>query len=143
MARWVTLTLAVAAAACLAATMEIGAAHAEGVGFKFRNALVRIITPNNDHKNDVAILCYENAADAAVNAKIFDLKGQIVAEMQRIDAATVTASYRCPPATVFPAQVEALTWNGLSSGAVVDSGVYIYRIQCEGRAVTGTILVVR
>ncbi len=150
-AYWLLISLGALLAALLAATLETGRLHAAGVGFAFRGALVRVITPNGDGKNDVAILCVENPKDSAVSGRIFDLRGHVVGDMAFVkDASQVNAALpvaQCK--TAFPAQfaladIQALSWDGRApNGAVVSGGVYVYRIESEEAAVTGTVVVVR
>lgn len=144
--RWVLIALGVVVAALLAATLETARVHAEaqqGNRFRFMTALVRVITPNGDKKNDKAILCVDNPQDFAVRAKIIDLRGHKVADMEYWDMTTYEDLVEnCPPAGGLDKR-RALVWDGKSNGTPVSSGVYIYRIRCESKAVTGTILVVR
>ena len=147
---WVLVALGALLAALLAATLETGRLHAAGVGFAFRGALVRVITPNGDGKNDVAILCVENPKDSAVSGRIFDLRGHVVGDMALFNlGAPVPNSFQgnCAaqfPAQSLPAKIQALAWDArASNGAVTVGGVYVYRIESEDAAVTGTVVVVR
>lgn len=143
--RWGLIAFAAALAALLAGSLETGRLHAQsGTAFSFTTALVRVITPNSDGINDVAILCVDNPQSNAVRGEVFDLRGRKVAEMSHVERAGVlqTNSRSCPlPGGLNKA--EALTWDGKAGGGAVRSGVYIYLIKAEDKAVTGTVLVVR
>jgi hypothetical protein len=145
--RWGLIGLAAAIAVLLASSLETGRLHAQAASeFVFTEARVRVITPNGDRKNDVAILCFDNPQHNGVRGEIFSLRGRKVTEMEFVeDAGGGRPNDRgCP---IDPAKVsgsaEALTWDGKAGGRAVRSGVYIYVIKAEDKAVTGTILVVR
>lgn len=147
--RWFWPAVALAVAALLALGVETGRVHAQSsTGFRFRGFLVRVISPNRDQNNDVGILCYENPKSSAVSGKIFDLRGQEVAAMLRIQDPNSTnptvaqCRGKFPPPGILSSP-EALTWDGRSGGSAVAGGVYIYQIQSEDLTVTGTVLVVR
>ncbi|HAH07723.1 MAG TPA: hypothetical protein DCM05_14580, partial [Elusimicrobia bacterium] len=128
----------------LAATLETGRVHAQGTGFSFLGALVRIITPNGDFKNDVAILCIENPKSSEVTGTVYDLRGGNVSGMLRETSGVVnTPSKTCQDTHGGSTYIEAVTWNGRMNGSAVASGVYIYRIQSEDATVTGTVVVAR
>jgi len=149
--RWLLILAGAAVSALLAATIETGRLHAQGAGFSFRGALVRIVTPNNDRKNDVAILCFENPRDSEVTGKILDLRGAEVAGMTWVQDPTAGADPTLPvaackgrfPPSLSPQSPEAMTWDGRAAGVPAASGVYIYQLQSEDTTVTGTVLVVR
>ena len=88
----------------------------------------RFITPNSDGLNDFAVFTFANPRDAEVVGKIFDLRGAQVSEM-----------------SVHPSLNGKFNrvWDGKSGGVAVVPGVYIYRIEAEGSAFTGTVTVVR
>lgn len=139
--RWLMFALGLALVAFLAATLETGKAHALGSVFSFRGSIVRFITPNNDGKNDVGILCYENPNASAPDAKVMDLRGNEVSGMTRWDAGATMTS--CQNKYGLGVDAEALTWDGRSHGRAVAGGVYIYQVRSEGVTVTGTFVVVR
>lgn len=149
--RWlrpVLILVGAAVALLLVMTMETGDLHAQARGFSFKGALVRVITPNNDSKNDLAILCYENPKDSDVSGRIFDLRGHKISPMARVANPPVvpvinSCQAQFPPSGGAVSQPEALTWDGRAAGGVVSPGVYIYQIKAEGVSVTGTIVVVR
>lgn len=140
--RWALIAAGALLAALLAATLETGRVHAQGTGFSFLGALVRIITPNGDFKNDVAILCIENPKSSEVTGTVYDLRGGHVAGMAHDDsgAAQTSCQNQHGAGNNF---IEAVTWNGRMNGSAVASGVYIYRIQSEDATVTGTVVVAR
>lgn len=146
--RWALIAAGALAAALLAGSLETGRAQSGGTGFKFSGALVRLVTPNGDKKNDMAIVCYENPRDSEVIGKIYDLRGGLVSHMVRVEDAgnndpTVNSCEGKFPPTLFPARAEAMTWNGTTNGLRASAGVYIYQLQSEDVVVTGTLLVVR
>jgi hypothetical protein len=142
--RWLMLAAGIAIIAFLASTLETGRAHALASGFSFKGALVRFITPNNDHKNDVAILCVENPKASFVDGRILDLRGNVVSGMARFDDLTAGSVARtCKDRYGSDVDAEALTWDGRANGATAASGVYVYQVRSEGVTVTGTFVVVR
>lgn len=146
--RWGLILLGAALAAFLALTLETGRAHAAGTTFSLRGALNRFITPNADSKNDLSIHCLENPKDSGLSGKVYDLRGHFVAHMARLRSAGASAIVLQCKAN-FPPQnavglMDAMTWDGRStSGAAVAGGVYVYRIEGEDTAVTGTVVVAR
>ena len=146
--RWLLIALGVAIAVLLAMTIETGRAHSAGTAFTLRGALNRIITPNGDAKNDVSIHCVENPKDSSLVGAIYDLRGHLVASMLRLrntggGATIVECKKHFPVNPAFPL-MDAMTWDGrTSAGTAVTSGVYVYRIEGEDSAVTGTVVVVR
>ncbi|MEK9145030.1 MAG: hypothetical protein AAB339_05415 [Elusimicrobiota bacterium] len=147
--RWVMMALGAVLAAVLALTLETGRAEAQSTGFRYLGALVRVITPNSDGKNDVAILCTNNPKDSAVSGTIFDLSGKLVSAMTYLKGANPPSpSPQKSCESTFPpgggiTQVDALTWDGRSGGAAVPGGVYLYQIQAEDATTTGTVVVAR
>lgn len=146
--RWLLIALGAAVAVLLAMTIETGRAYAAGTAFTLRGALNRMITPNGDAKNDVSIHCVENPKDSSLVGRIYDLRGHFVADMARLrntgGGATIV---QCK--TSFPPQaavniMDAMVWDGRASGGTaVTSGVYVYRVEGEDSAVTGTVVVAR
>lgn len=135
-------------AAFLALTLETGRAHAAGGEFSFKGYLNRMITPNSDGKNDRAILCFDNPKDFAVRGKVFDLSGRVVSEMTleldpNLNQGATKPVIQC--STSFPGQfkAQAMVWDGRANGTPVTSGVYVWRIEAEESAVTGTVVVAR
>ena len=127
------LALAAAAFAVLTAGLR-----AQTSGFKFYGPLARVITPNGDQRNDVAFFCFENPADSEVAGRIYTLLGHEVASTtSRLNS----AGSACPQGASVNSQ--RVTWDGVSNGSRVRSGVYVYRIEAEGRVFAGTLLVVR
>ncbi len=147
--RWLLIALGVAIAVLLAMTIETGRAHAAGTAFTLRGALNRIITPNGDAKNDVSIHCVENPKDSSLIGTIYDLRGHFVADMARIrnTGASPLTIAQCkaafPVSPAFPL-MDAMVWDGRAAGGTaVTSGVYVYRVEGEDTAVTGTVVVAR
>jgi hypothetical protein len=126
----------------LAAAVTLGAwtlLLAQSAGFHFRGPLSRVITPNGDHINDVAIFCVDNPGRSGVEGRIFTLLGTDVATLGPSADAAGTG---CPP-PFSGIGGEFLSWDGRSNGSVVHSGVYVYQIRAEGLTFTGSLVVVR
>ena len=104
-------------------------------GFSFNMAGVsnRYLTPNGDGKNDNVVFTFDNPKDSAVTAKIFDLRGRVVAANLPPGPVNCTSSSSCG----------SLIWDGTSGGRSVPSGVYIYQIQAEGQSFSGTLVIVK
>ena len=89
----------------------------------------KIFTPNGDGWNDYLEIHYANPKDAFVNGKIYDVRGVLVAEMEK------------------QAYEETLIWDGKdTNGDTVAGGVYIYQIQvvgAENKVINGTVVVAR
>ncbi|HXT00707.1 MAG TPA: hypothetical protein VN915_08545 [Elusimicrobiota bacterium] len=134
----------VGAAVMIAALLAV-AAFAQGASFRFFGPLSRIITPNGDagKNNGTAIFCFDNPAGSGVSGNIFSLLGSAVATMGPETANP--AGSACPAGSPGPlgANGEYMTWDGRSNGAVVHSGIYVYRVTAEQKSYTGTIIVVR
>ena len=96
-----------------------------GVTFDVSNITTRVITPNNDGRNDVTIMLFDNPNGTTVEGVIYDLRGAKVANM-----------------TNGP-QPNTLMWDGKMNGAVVTSGVYVYQVKAEGKTYNGTFVVAR
>ena len=133
--------LAVAAAAVLAVALLAVGVFAQTATFRFYGPLSRIVTPNGDGKNDLAVFCFENPADSDASGKIYSLLGSEVASL----GPRTTPSLAGCPAGVFAPGLsnQSLAWDGRSNGNVVRSGVYIYRITAELKVYSGTLIVVR
>lgn len=101
-------------------------ARAAGAVFDLSNLSSRVITPNGDGLNDVAIFTYDpGPRNITAAGRIFDLQGAAVADM-------------------VPGLVpNTLTWDGRMNGAAAAGGVYVYRITGDGKAFTGTVVVAR
>jgi len=143
--RWAMIAMGAAVAALLGSTIETGRVHAQATtgGFEFMTALNRFITPNGDGINDSAMLCFNNPKDSGVRGEIFDLRGNKVADMEQIRNADDQVNFFCPSAGPAPNDGQAVRWDGKMMGRPATSGIYVYLIQAEDTAYTGTILVVR
>jgi hypothetical protein len=107
-------------------------------GFSFNMAGVsnRYVTPNGDGKNDNVVFTFDNPLDSAVTAKIFDLRGRVVASSLPpgpMNCSASTGSSTCG----------SLIWDGTSGGRSVPGGVYIYQIQAEGQSYSGTLVIIK
>ncbi len=89
----------------------------------------RIFTPNGDSWNDYFEILYYNPYDALVSGKIYDIKGRLVAKMEREESK------------------ERLTWDGNDlSNNPVTGGLYIYQVEVSGpenKLIKGIIILVR
>jgi hypothetical protein len=133
---------AVVAAALLAVALLAVGVFAQSASFRFFGPLSRIITPNNDGKNDLAIFCFDNPADSDASGKIYTLLGSEVAALGPRGIAAGAMSGCSQPGT-FATSVQYATWDGRSNGSVVRSGVYVYRITAELKSYTGTLIIVK
>ena len=86
----------------------------------------KIITPNNDNKNDCIKFYFVNPYNELITGKIFDLSGKYVCDM-KID------------------NVEnSIMWDGRNNdNFVVDPGPYIYNIKIKDKIINGSIIVAR
>ena len=129
--------LALAAAAlCILALLAV-AAFAQSGSFRFFGPLSRVVTPNGDGRNDLAVFCFDDPADSDVSGTIYTLLGAEVAT-----TGTRTTLSGCPAASI-SGQPNAVTWDGRSNGQTVSSGVYVYRITAETQSYSGSLIVVR
>jgi len=89
----------------------------------------KIFTPNGDGWNDYFEVHYANPRDAFVSGKIYDVRGALIAQMEK------------------RAGEETLIWDGKdTNGHTVPGGVYIYQIEvvgAENRVINGTVVVAR
>jgi len=93
----------------------------------FTGVFPRIFTPNGDGFNDKAVFHFVNPELLPISGKVFDLSGAEVASLaEGIDPTSL------------------LTWDGKdSNGRVVPGGLYLYRIDFQGKVITGTVVVAR
>ena len=131
------------AAAFLAVALLAVGVFAQSASFRFFGPLSRIITPNGDGRNDLAIFCFDNPGDSDATGKIYTLLGSEVASLGPRGTAQPTAMPGCSQAGALPNSVQFSTWDGRSNGSIVRSGIYIYRITSELKVYTGTLIVVR
>jgi gliding motility-associated-like protein len=88
----------------------------------------RIFTPNGDHKNDQVTFSYKNDNLSSIVCWIYDIKGAVIRQLD-IEGLEEEGEF---------------TWNGKDEdGNLVPSGVYIYQIEVEGRAINGTIVLAK
>ncbi len=89
----------------------------------------KIFTPNGDGWNDYFEIQYANPKDGNVSGRIYDLRGALVAGMEK------------------GASEETLKWDGKdASGNPAPGGVYIYQIEVTGpenKVINGTVVVAR
>lgn len=105
-------------------------APAAALTLKKSNVFPSLFTPNGDGLNDRVFIVLENPNNAALHGKIFDVTGRFVSDIP------VSAQTNGVGTT--------LAWAGQdSNGSVVPSGLYIYRIEGDGRLFTGTVAVAR
>lgn len=125
-----------ALSAGLAVLLGAAQIHAQSGGFVFFGPLRRVITPNGDGINDRAFFCFDNFSDSGVSGKIYTLLGAEVASMSAKSSSLNTA---CTGGTL----PQLISWDGRSSEGTVRGGMYVYRIEAEGKTYAGTLLVVR
>lgn len=110
--------------------------HSQGGAPRFFGPLARVVTPNGDGRNDLAFFCFDNPGDSDITGKIYTVLG---AEVATMTPRASSAGTSCPGGFL----PQRVTWDGRSAGGAAASGLYVYRISIEGRAFTGTLLVVR
>jgi hypothetical protein len=138
--RNMNMKMKITAAAFAAGLLALAGAsriQAQGGGFRFFGPLSRVITPNGDRINDRFFVCFDNFSDSGVSGRIYTLLGAEVASMTQ--AAAGGAGTGCT-AGIVP---QFSFWDGTSNGSRVRSGIYVYRIEAEGKTYAGTLLVVR
>lgn len=98
------------------------------VSFVFDSAGVsnRFVTPNGDGRNDTVVFHYDNPRDSSVKARILDIRGRVL--VSDLPAGPVANSR---------------VWDGKSAGSSVPGGIYLYHLEAEGRAFSGTIVVLK
>ncbi len=100
--------------------------RADGAVFDLSNISGRVITPNGDGLNDSVIFTYDpGPRNAQVRGRIYDVTGSFVADMQ--------------PGLV----PNTVAWDGKMNGRAAASGVYVYKIEGDGKTFTGTVVVAR
>ncbi|MDD5304149.1 MAG: gliding motility-associated C-terminal domain-containing protein, partial [Elusimicrobia bacterium] len=100
--------------------------RAGGAVFDLSNISGRVITPNGDGLNDSVIFTYDpGPRNASVRGRIYDMTGSFVADMA--------------PGLV----PNTLAWDGKMNGRAATSGVYVYKIEGDGKTYTGTVVVAR
>jgi gliding motility-associated-like protein len=106
------------------------AARATSLSLDSANVFPRVFSPNGDGFNDKVYIVLENPNGADVTSDIFDMAGRHVAKLL--------------PPTAVSGVGTTLSWDGKdSSGGRVPSGVYIYKVQGEGKTFTGNVVVAR
>ncbi|MBI5574680.1 MAG: gliding motility-associated C-terminal domain-containing protein [Elusimicrobia bacterium] len=95
-------------------------------GFELGEVKPKIITPNDDNKNDIFIIsCGEIEF---VSGRILTINGSYIKDM--------------PVNYSDPYDVK-ITWDGKNDGSAVPSGIYIYQIEAEGQVFNGTVVVAK
>ena len=89
----------------------------------------KIFTPNGDGWNDYFEIQYDNPYDALVSGKIYDIKGRLIADMEKDE------------------HKERLIWdgNGVNNDPVT-GGLYIYQVEVygpENKIIKGIVILVR
>lgn len=121
-----------------AAGLSLALAYAQ-LSFRWDGPLGRVITPNGDGRNDKAIFCFDNPADSDVSGSIYTMLGSQVANLQPRQTAVGSS---CPAGNAALPKPQMMMWDPRSQGQVT-SGVYVYQVRSEGKAFSGTIVVVR
>ncbi|MDP3544168.1 MAG: gliding motility-associated C-terminal domain-containing protein [Elusimicrobiota bacterium] len=100
--------------------------RAEGAVFDLSNISGRVVTPNGDGLNDLIIFSYDpGPRGVQARGRIYDMTGAFVADMA--------------PGLV----PNTVVWNGKMNGRPASSGVYVYKIEGDGKTYTGTVVVAR
>jgi hypothetical protein len=102
------------------------------LGTKFKMAqgspYPRVITPNGAENRRVFFF-FDNPAEEQITGQIYDIRGA------KVRTLAVNSMSPTP---------NSLVWDGRDSqGAVVPSGVYLYKISTSDQSVTGTVVVAR
>jgi len=93
----------------------------------FNGVFPRIFTPNGDGANDKAVFHFTNPEQLPLTGEVYDLPGAKVASL----------APGSDPASM-------LVWDGKDSdGRTVPGGIYLYQIDFQGKAITGTVVVAR
>lgn len=124
-----------ALSAGLAALLGAAQLQAQQGGFVFLGPLRRVITPNGDGVNDRLFMCFDNFSDSGVSGKIYTLLGADVSPMTWVRSPLAGCAGGTLP--------QYATWDGRTSEGTARSGMYVYRIEAEGKTYSGTLLVVR
>ena len=139
----IALTAAVLA---IVALLAVGV-FAQSAPFRFLGPLSRVLTPNGDGKNDMAIFCFDNPSDSDISGNIYSLLGSVVATMGPRMASSVSGPGAGCISTYGPGALgsssQTMTWDGRSNGSAVAGGIYVYRITAELKSYTGTLIVVK
>jgi len=100
--------------------------RADGAVFDLSNVSGRVVTPNGDGLNDHIIFTYDpGPRNASVRGRIYDMTGSFVADM-------------------VPGLVpNTVVWDGKMNGRAATSGVYVYKLEGDGKTYTGTVVVAR
>lgn len=101
---------------------------ADGLSLDRASVFPRVFSPNGDDRNDRVYFVVDNPRGSGVTGRILDLSGGWVADLQPGGAEAPTP--------------DSLAWDGRDkSGHLVPAGVYIYKIEGEGRTFSGTVVV--
>ena len=76
-----------------------------------------------------------NFSDSGVSGRIYTLLGAEVASITHVHAALPGCAGGTLP--------QHAKWDGRTTEGAVRSGLYVYRIEAEGKTYSGTLLVVR
>ncbi len=100
--------------------------RADGAVFDLSNISGRVVTPNGDGLNDHIIFSYDpGPRNVQARGRIYDMTGAFVADMT--------------PGLV----PNTVVWDGRMNGRAASSGVYVYKIEGDGKTYTGTVVVAR
>ena len=93
----------------------------------FTGVFPRIFTPNGDGYNDKAVFHFTNPEQLPLAGTVYDITGAEIASLaQGSDPASL------------------LIWDGKDSeGRIVPGGIYLYKIDFQGKVITGTVVVAR
>lgn len=101
-------------------------------------AMTRMVTPNGDGYNDTFVFRCHNPRDSAIEARIYDLAGRVVAKMR-----LKQRSGGVPPVVDNVSGIYYdLEWDP-NSGGRAPGGIYIYQIALEQKVYKGTVTLIR
>jgi len=87
----------------------------------------RLITPHDATQNNRVFFFFDNPADEQISGTIYDLRGAKVRDIQ-VDGLSPTPN--------------SMVWDGRdSTGSIVPTGVYLYRIRAGKEAASGSLVV--
>lgn len=130
-----TKKMIAAALAAVLAVLSGSLLRAQSSAFRFFGPISRVVTPNGDGINDRIFVCFDNFSDSGVTGRIYTVLGAEVASMAWVRSPLAGCAGGSLP--------QYATWDGRTVDGAVRSGLYVYRIEAEGKVFSGTLLVVR
>jgi len=98
-------------------------------GFANGSPYPRVITPNDPSQNNRVFFFFNNPTGEQIQGSIYDLRGAKVRDL-KVNSQSPTQ--------------DSLVWDGHdNNGAVVRSGIYLYKVTAGNQSLTGTLVVAR